>query len=243
MFASQMEAYVTLLGRMRQFRRDFAAIRVDRVANHENEPYWVNGSFPALDAISLYGLLALNNPRKYVEIGAGNSTKFARRAIQDHKLRTKVVVIEPFRNPQQLSGLYDELIQLPLEEVDSAFFDQLSPEDLLFFDGSHRAFQNSDVTVFFLEILFSLPPGIIFGIHDIYLPDDYPPEWSHRFYNEQYLLACYLLAHSQPEEILLPNAYVSFKERQIVSTLDEIWRDLDDPRVEQYGGLFWMKKL
>lgn len=54
---------------------------------------WLNGSFPGLDAASLYGILAANNPEFYVEVGAGNSTKFARQAITDHRLRTRIVAI------------------------------------------------------------------------------------------------------------------------------------------------------
>jgi len=37
-------------------------------------PHWINPWLPALDAISIYGLLALHNPRCYVEIGSGHST-------------------------------------------------------------------------------------------------------------------------------------------------------------------------
>ena len=37
---------------------------------------------------------------------------------------------------------------------------------------------NSDVTVFFCEILSVLPKGLVFGFHDIYLPFDYPDIWS-----------------------------------------------------------------
>ncbi len=31
------------------------------------------------------------------------------------------------------------------------------------------------------------------AVHDIFLPDDYPPEWADRYYSEQYLLAAWLL--------------------------------------------------
>ncbi len=33
----------------------------------------------------------------------------------------------------------------------------------------------------------------MYGIHDIFLPNDYPTEWNNRFYSEQYLLMMYLL--------------------------------------------------
>ena len=39
-----------------------------------------------------------------------------------------------------------------------------------FTTGSHRVFQNSDVTAFFLDVLPRLKPGILVHIHDIFCP-------------------------------------------------------------------------
>lgn len=39
--------------------------------------------------------------------------------------------------------------RVPLEECDISVFDEMEAGDILFFDGSHRVFQNSDVVVFF----------------------------------------------------------------------------------------------
>ena len=47
---------------------------------------WLGG----LDIVTLYSLIADLNPRHYVEIGSGSSTQFARRAIDDHSLRTEM---------------------------------------------------------------------------------------------------------------------------------------------------------
>ena len=56
----------------------------------------------------------------------------------------------------------------------------------------HTVVSNSDVNVFFLEILPQLNNKIIIGIHDIFLPRDYPPAVD-RYYNEQYMLSMLLL--------------------------------------------------
>lgn len=103
--------------------------------------------------------------------------------------------------------LCDRVIRQPLEDVDGKLFDELESGDMLFIDNSHRVFQNSDVTVFFLEILPRLKPGITVHIHDIFLPFDYPPSWYDRHYSEQYLLAAFLLANYDKIDILLPLAY------------------------------------
>jgi hypothetical protein len=50
----------------------------------------------------------------------------------------------------------------------------------------------------------AIPAGVVFGLHDIFLPHDYPEEFMHRFYNEQYLLMTYLLGGGGADEIILP---------------------------------------
>lgn len=218
-----------------QFRR-IARKEGPEVAGRD--PRWINGWFPALDAITLYGLLAMENPRLYVEVGSGNSTRFARRAIEDHGLRTKIVSIDP-QPRAEIDAICDEVVRQRLEDLDPARFDELSREDLLFVDCSHRSFQGSDVTVFFLEFLPALPDGTIYGIHDIWLPKDYPPDWRERYYNEQYLLASYLFGGADGDRILLPNAFLSFFSEHL-HLFDDFWDDPDFAGIERGGGCFWM---
>ena len=85
----------TRLQRLQPFRDNFRRIAV-KAPDDGSVPFWDNGWFPPLDAICLYGLVASpTNPRLYLEVGSGNSTKFVRRAIEDHKLRTKIISIDP----------------------------------------------------------------------------------------------------------------------------------------------------
>src|SRR5207244_392077 len=119
-------------------------------------PNWVNGFIPALDAISLYGLVAIHRPRHYIEIGSGNSTRFVRQAVRDHKLETRIVSIDP--EPRvKVDGLCDVPLRQPLGEIDLSIFSGLQQGDIVFIDGSHRVFQNSDATVFLTEVVPSLP--------------------------------------------------------------------------------------
>ena len=56
--------------------------KIPMLGDHlEHEPFWMNGMLPGLDAAMLYALVRYLNPRIYLEIGSGNSTKFVRRAI------------------------------------------------------------------------------------------------------------------------------------------------------------------
>ncbi len=170
-------------------------------------PYWNNIFFSTLDAASLVGFLLSRQPRRYLEIGSGHSTLFARYAIAHGCLQTSLASIDP--NPRaNIDTLCDHVVRRPLEECDLAIFDELAPGDILFLDGSHRVFTNSDVTVFFLEIMPRLRPGVLIHLHDIFLPADYTPAWNRRLYSEQYLLGAMLLCAAPPFSVVLPNYFV-----------------------------------
>jgi Methyltransferase domain len=213
-------------------------VKIENSTTNSSEPYWNNGFIPPLDAIAIYGLLAIRNPRFFVEIGSGNSTKFARRAIRDHKLRTRIISIDP--HPlTEIDGICDRVIRQPLQDIDLALFDDLTAEDIVFCDGSHRAFQNSDVTVFLCEVMPRLATGMTVGVHDIFLPEDYPAPWLGRFYNEQYLLACYLLG-GDALSIELPGRYCT-RDSELYGLLDDLWTHLSLPDIPYYGSAFWFR--
>jgi len=221
--------------------RGFAAFsdalaKIESKATNDEDPHWINDWIPALDGISLYGYAATRNPRLYLEIGSGTSTKFVRRAIRDHGLRTKIVSIDPFPR-SEVDRLCDEVVRSRLEDADLTPFFELTSEDMLFFDGSHRALQNSDVTAFFLDILPELKPGVLVGVHDIFLPHDYPVDWLERFYSEQYLLACWLLA-GERLKIELPVLYC-VRDPELVDTLRQLRSAPNLKGANWSGGIFW----
>ena len=204
-----------------------------------DQPCWSNGWLPGLDAAVLYTALAAGNPATYLEVGSGNSTRFARRAITDHGLRTRIVSIDP--EPRAVvDELCDEVVRERAETVDLAVYDQLVAGDVLFIDNSHRCLQNSDATVMFLDVLPRLASGVLVEIHDITLPDDYPEAWLDRAYSEQYLLAAYLLAEGTRFDVVLPNHFVSH-DPELSAVLDPMWADPHFEGVERHGGSFWLR--
>ena len=216
-----------------------ALVAIDRVASEPGAPAWVNDWLPGLDAASLYALTRRHAPARYVEIGSGTSTSFVARARRDGGLETRVTSIDP--NPRaEVDALCDEVIRRPLELTDLSMFADLRAGDIVFLDGSHRVFMNSDVTVFFLEVLPRLPPGVLVGVHDVYLPDDYPPEIRQRLYSEQYLLAAALLAPSSGVVPVLPCHYVSC-EPALANVLAPLWAEPRLAGVPTHGVAFWLR--
>lgn len=200
-------------------------------------PHWINGFLSGLDSMSIYAMVAMKRPRLYIEIGSGNSTMFARQAIKDFGLETRIRSVDPWPRAE-INTICDEIFRVPFEEVAETCLADIDERDLLFIDSSHRAFQGSDVTVFMTESLPDLPNNLTVGIHDIFFPEDYLPEWQGRYYNEQYLLACWLLAAPERFEILLPAWYIG-RQPEFQDDLSRLFQDGGVPPEVREGCAFW----
>lgn len=234
---ARRDGYREVLGSFLPFAADLARIPLTAPPEEPESPSWINGFLPALDIVALYGFVAARAPETYLEIGSGNSTKVVRRAIRDRGLATRIVSIDP-QPRAEVDALCDEVIRQALEEAPLATLPPLRAGDIVFLDGSHRVFPNSDVTVFFLELLPALPAGVLVGVHDIYLPWDYPPEILDRFYSEQYLLAARLLAPDPGLAPVLPAAFVSHHP-DLLATAAPLWSAPGHEEVPAHGVAFW----
>ncbi len=215
--------------------------RIPREESGPLSPFWANPWFPPFDGSALYGILAETKPRRYIEVGSGISTRFARQAVKDLGLETRIISIDPHPH-NAVEGLCDETIVKRAEDMPASFWAGLSADDMVFIDNSHRCFPGSDVTVFFTEVMPALPEGVVYGIHDIFLPQDYPAEWNDRFYSEHYLLMMYLLGGGGHDQILLPVRW-AWREPELHGALSALWdrKDLFDG-LWTHGGAFWARR-
>ncbi len=218
--------------------------RLQRMLDYESQLVglrdvkWVNGFLPALDSIGLYTMISELKPKTYLEVGSGNSTIFARKAIDNNSNTTKLISIDPHPRAE-VDKLCDEVLRIPVEQANLELFSRLDSGDILFIDNSHRCLPNSDVTVFFMDILPSLKPGVFVHLHDICLPWDYPKEVAEEAYSEQYLLGTLLLMGNRLKT-LLPNQFIS-KQPDLISILNPLFDKLGD--VERLGVSYWLMLL
>jgi Methyltransferase domain len=199
--------YERLLAEIEHHGEVLRSIKQEHDPKNPLAPCWNNIWFTALDATMLVSFLLTRRPKNYLEIGSGNSTMFTSHTRHAANLPTIISSIDP-RPRAEIDSVCQRKIRAPLEDCDLALFNELGAGDILFFDGSHRVFMNSDVTVFFLEVLQQLKPGVLVHIHDIFLPADYPPDWSQSLFAEQYMLAAMLLCGAPPFKVIFPGYFV-----------------------------------
>jgi hypothetical protein len=232
------QTYSDLLQEALNYTSVFHGIKKQVAETDTLQPAYNNDFLPGLDIVGIYTILAKYNPERYVEVGSGNSTKVAHKAIKEQGLQTKIISIDPHPRAE-IDTISDEVIRKPFENVDVDFLLSLKENDILFIDNSHRVLPNSDAMVFFMEILPRLQPGVIVHIHDIYLPYDYPPFMCDRFYSEQYTLAAFILANPTRYATLLPNYFIS-EDKELRKILAPIWNHPNLKDVEQHGGSYWI---
>lgn len=160
-------------------------------------PRFTQSWFPTLDAVAAYALVRWRAPKRIVEVGSGHSTRFLARAVADGCLATEITAIDP-QPRAALTGLPVRFHNAIVQTADPALFGALEAGDILFVDSSHILMPGSDVDWLFNRVLPALPAGVLLHIHDIFLPDDYPPDWAWRGYNEQQLVGALLAGGFRP---------------------------------------------
>ena len=166
--------------------------------------YMNNGGFENGDAEFWYQIIRAKKPRKIIEIGSGNSTLIAIKAIlrnrsENARYSCEHLCIEPYENPWlERTGV--QILRKKVEDVPLDLLAALNTDDILFIDSSHIIRPRGDVVFEYLELLPILKSGVIVHAHDIFTPRDYPA-WIRKkkiwFWNEQYLLEAFLTQNKE----------------------------------------------
>ena len=132
------------------------------------------------------------------------------------------------------------VLETKLQFVDPSEFDALAAGDVLFIDSSHVIQPYGDTLYEILWLLPRLAPGVFVHVHDVFLPNDYPPGWMYlgrRQYTEQWLLAAFL--HGNDEwEVAWPTNHMNTEHR----TLGHGPAAPDLLARSGKGGSFWFRR-
>lgn len=203
---------------------------------------YINSSYPAGDAIPLHCMIRHLRPKRIVEVGCGNSSCVTLDT-NDRFFNSKIELtfIEPYPDffhsvirPEEKSRV--RLLANRLQDVPTAEFERLEPNDILFIDSTHVSKLNSDVNYFLFEIFPRLQAGVYIHIHDVFFPFEYPIEWLEegRAWNEQYVLRAFLQCNDR-FKIRFFNHYLFHKHHA--------WFEQHMPRcLSHQGGSIWLEK-
>jgi len=185
-FATAAGTFAALLRALAPYHEEFRSF-----GGKPPEPRFEQDWFPRLDAAALYVFVRETQPGRIVEVGSGHSTRFMARAIRDGGLSTELVSIDPAPRAA-IEGTGTTLMRSTVQQAGLAPFLLLADGDMLFIDSSHILMPGTDVDFLANRVLPGLKRGVLVHVHDIFLPDDYPPEWEWRGYNEQLAVAALL---------------------------------------------------
>lgn len=236
---TERNTYRALIDAALSNQNEIAEIQDSSKVTDSKLPGWNNGFLPGLDIIAIYTMISYYKPKRYVEVGSGNSTKVAFKVKQEQHNSLEITSIDPMPRAE-IDQLADVVIRKPFEDIDYQKVLNLEAGDILFIDNSHRILPNSDSMVFYMEIFPQLNKGVIVHIHDIYLPYDYPQFMCDRFYTEQYGLAMYVMANPKRYKTIFPCYFVS-EDEELAKQLDPIWNHDNLKEVERHGGSYWLQ--
>lgn len=236
---AERNTYRALIDAALSNQNEIAEIQDSSKVTDSKLPGWNNGFLPGIDIIAIYTMISYYKPKRYVEVGSGNSTKVAFKVKQEQHNSLEITSIDPMPRAE-IDQLADVVIRKPFEDIDYQKVLNLEAGDILFIDNSHRILPNSDSMVFYMEIFPQLNKGVIVHIHDIYLPYDYPQFMCDRFYTEQYGLAMYVMANPQRYKTIFPCYFVS-EDEELAKQLEPIWNLDNLKEVERHGGSYWLQ--
>jgi hypothetical protein len=205
----RIEAQLALLAELR-YADELSTIPVR--ARSAIEPHYANPAFAAPDAQVYYSILRRLRPRRVLEVGSGQSTRFAHRALQVNRTEGapgELVAIEPYESPE-LAQMDARVIRTRVEDLPASELDGLAQGDVLFIDSSHVVQPAGDVSFLLLTLVPSPPAGVTIHVHDIFTPREPPVEWGRRrwFWTEQYVLEA-LLTYNPRLEVMLLVDYIA----------------------------------
>lgn len=213
LFATRHAAFESVLDLI-----DAAAPALEAIARKAMPVDWAGPSprfdqawFPTLDACAAYALVRHHMPTRIVEVGSGHSTRFLAAALAGGA----ITAIDPAPRADISRLPRVSVVPRMVHNADPQVFAELRAGDLLFIDSSHILMPGSDVDLLFGRVLPTLPPDVLVHIHDITLPDDYPPTWAWRNYNEQQGVIPLLLSGAY--EALFSSPYVATRLTERVS--------------------------
>ncbi|MCG8385636.1 MAG: class I SAM-dependent methyltransferase [Cytophagales bacterium] len=230
------------LGLIKEFVEFYDQLPFDVQKKDGLRYYFDNNMYSYSDGIFLYCMIRKSTPKRIIEVGSGFSSAVM---LDTNNLffqnKIQCTFIEPY--PDLLNSLLFEdekidLIEKPVQEVNTSLFDELETGDILFIDSTHVSKTGSDVNFLMFEVLPKLNKGVKVHFHDIFYPFEYPKNWvieGKRSWNEDYILRAFLSFNTKFQIIAFNTFLEEFYEK---------WFDDNMPLcLKNKGGSIWLEVL
>lgn len=209
--------------------------------------------YGAIEAQVLHCAMRAFAPKRVVEIGSGASTAImsaaVSRTVAEGGQASEITTIDPYA-PAALRHLpHVSVREVPAQRVPTETVTGLGAGDLLFIDSTHAVKTGSELHRIYLELLPSLPPGVLVHIHDIYLPYQYSPwvlddiwDWQ-----ETALLSALLVGNDRFEVLSCQSALHHARPDALAAVLPDyrprpMTRGIDDGRgTGHFPSSIWLR--
>lgn len=193
-----------------------------------------NGFFETIDAELYHCMIRFLGPKRIIEVGAGNSTWFARDALRANG-RGQLVAIDP--DPRISPPRECHVVRQFIQDVEPSLFRELRKNDILFIDSSHT---EEEATYCIENVYPALRRGVFVQIHDIVFPyrgySSFVPDWSDL--GEQEVVLEFLRHQRDSYQVFTSSAFARYQSPSMVSRL--IPSKKYRPQVA--GGSTWIRK-
>ncbi len=208
--------------------------------------------FTEVDALVLYSMVRDLKPRRYLEIGSGLSTYYAWLAASRNRAEgvpCEISCVDPY-STNRLGEIDEvEIVRREVQDVETAYFEQLAAGDLLFIDSTHVVKIDGDVPFLYLEAVPRLAPGVVVHSHDVHFPYNVPhpvdynlfaAKWP-RYWTEAMLLQAFLAFNDQ-FEILLSAPLLRHHDEPFLAARLPGYRPLDPADTDTHAGSLWYRR-
>ncbi len=219
------------------------------VVDERGGPRWLQPWFCVTDAVALHAFIRKRQPTQYIEIGSGESTRFAHDAIVRAGLGTRIVSVDPEPRVH-----IDRLLMSPPghhqrhrrtldRSLGAELVEKMSPSDIVFLDGSHVATWDSDVSALVMEMIPHAPRGALFHIHDMFVPDRYPHRWMDATYSEQAVIEAMLIFDRGRTVKPLLSTYAAGRSEVWQRAVPELFGMRFGAADHTLGGSLWLERI
>ena len=219
----------------------------------ENKTQGFGPGFTLNDALALYLMLRDIKPPRFIEVGSGLSSFYARLALEKNAAEgspCEHYIVDPFPR-DKLRALSDlQITARPAQEVPLDFFTRLADGDVLFIDTTHIVKVGGEVPYLYLEVIPSLARGVTIHAHDIHFPYNgpYPAQqyvfdskWP-QLWTEPMLIQAFLAFNRDFEIVLSLPLLRHFREERLAQ-LTPGYRAVETADYDTHFGSLWFRRV